>query len=782
MLAGREGEVATLAAAFAAPGLTVVAGPAGIGKTALVRAAAERIPLVATGGLATLRHRPGLPLTRALRAPVPPDDVPLAAEAVRVRLRDRLLLVDDLQWADPYTLAVLAVLADSMRIVATTRVPVLRSAATTWLDVPPLPDDAAAALVLSVAPGIDPASVVARAGGNPLALLALARSPSLEGGSLAATTAAGIAELPRDARTSLAALGLLGRPVPAGLLGPGGAALVSAGLALADGELLRAREPYVAEVAAGVLPADVRRAMHARLGALLPDDVEAARHLAAAGDAAGASARARAASTRGTLGERAAALLLAASVDESPEVVLAAATACAAAGLTGEVRRLLEDFLPPDATARVHRASLLASALVDAGRSEQAAALLESVAAEVAAGPPEVGAEHAVVSVRAALASDPDVACALAEYALASGATAPALRAAHAAALRAAGRPGWDEAARGALAAARAAGDPVAERLAGAALVAGLRETFRVADARVAAESLAAVAAEQAAYSAEVAFRAEALWAALHVDGDVDAVVRDAGALADRAAPYAARALLTATLALAYADGGSLPTARALLGRAGPVARDRTVRWVAAEAAWLDGDADSAGRAALALAGAGDLASSLAALTAVWSGQPDPGGAEEPAAGTLAALHAQDPAGLAGAAEAWTGVMARERVRCLLGAGLAGPLPPLLEAEALAEGAGLATLLGRVRRALRTHGVVRRPAAAPGSPLSPREREVLGLVGQGLSTRRIAELLGVTRHTAETYVKQGMAKLGARTRTEAAVRAAALDDPIAAGS
>ena len=57
---------------------------------------------------------------------------------------------------------------------------------------------------------------------------------------------------------------------------------------------------------------------------------------------------------------------------------------------------------------------------------------------------------------------------------------------------------------------------------------------------------------------------------------------------------------------------------------------------------------------------------------------------------------------------------------------------------------------------------------------------MLGLVGQGLSTRRIAELLGVTRHTAETYVKSGMAKLGARTRTEAAVRAAALPQPATA--
>ena len=60
-------------------------------------------------------------------------------------------------------------------------------------------------------------------------------------------------------------------------------------------------------------------------------------------------------------------------------------------------------------------------------------------------------------------------------------------------------------------------------------------------------------------------------------------------------------------------------------------------------------------------------------------------------------------------------------------------------------------------------------------------RTVQRLVGQGLWTRRIAELLGVTRHTAGTSVKQGMAKLGARTSTEAAVRVASPAEPIATG-
>jgi DNA-binding CsgD family transcriptional regulator len=409
------------------------------------------------------------------------------------------------------------------------------------------------------------------------------------------------------------------------------------------------------------------------------------------------------------------------------------------------------------------------------------------VEADLPGVPPAVLAGHAVASIRVALDRDADVACALADYALAQlAAQAPAaLLAARAAALRAAGRPGWDTAARDALAAARRDGDPAAERLAGAALVAGLRDSCQVGEARRAAEELAARAAGEGAYGVEVGFRAEALWAAMQLADGLDGVLRAAAALADRAAPAGARALLLATLALAHADTGGLPTARALLGRAGPAGPDRTVRWVTAEAAWLDGDPAGARRAAAGLGGV-DLPAGLAAVTAQWCGQdtgePVRAPAElppGPVADTVAAWAAGTPEAFTAAADGWTGVMARERVRCLLAAGLAGPLPPLLEAERLAGDAGLATLLGRVRRALRDVGVVRRPTAGAGA-LSPREREVLALVGRGLSTRRIAELLGITRHTAETYVKSGMGKLGARTRTEAAVRAAAL--PAAAGA
>jgi DNA-binding CsgD family transcriptional regulator len=831
VLVGREAGVAALLGALASPGLVVLAGPPGIGKSALAAHALGDRPVVRTGGLATLRHVPGLPLTRALRAPVPPDDVPLAVEAVRIRLGDRVLVVDDLHWADPYTLAVLVAVAAYAPVVGTVRLPcglppaaLAALRAGTWIELGPLPPDAAAEVARAAGAGDSVDLVVARAGGNPLALSTLARSGGAVAGddALAYGVAAMVAELPQPARTALAALGLLGRPAVAELLGPGAEWLLANGLADSGPLGVVAREPYVAEVAAGALPADERVAMHARLADLLTDPGEAARHRAAAGDLAAAVRLALAAAdTAPTAGGRADQLLYAARL-RPPDtgLRLAAARAALDVGRVPDARLLLEPVPVPAASgalaggsgaagagpapgagqshldgpaARVEQAVLLARALTAAG--EPAGDVLRAVVADLPGLPAPVRAEHAAASVRAELAEDPDVACALAEYALAelgisvgqAGSAGPeaGLLVGYGEALAAADRDGWEAALRAGGAAARAAGDLAGEVAAGTALVGGLRDAGETRAAAVVAQALAERCAEQGAYSPEVTFRADLLWARLALAGVTDDLVRDAGALLDRAAPAAARARLRATLGLARADAGAMPAAwAALRGGEATGAAGRALRWVAAETAWLDGLAEQAGAEAAALTGAGDEAAVLAALTQAWSHADastvdTPGaGVAAPAAVTLAAWATGEPAAFRAAAEGWAGSRVRERVRCLLAAGTLGDLPALLEAEQVAEAAGLGVLLGRVRRALRAHGVVRRPAATGAGGLSPREREVLGLVGRGLSTRRIAEQLGITRHTAETYVKTGMAKLGARTRTEAAVRAGELDDAV----
>jgi len=63
---------------------------------------------------------------------------------------------------------------------------------------------------------------------------------------------------------------------------------------------------------------------------------------------------------------------------------------------------------------------------------------------------------------------------------------------------------------------------------------------------------------------------------------------------------------------------------------------------------------------------------------------------------------------------------------------------------------------------------------APPEPLTPRELEVVQLLAQGLSNRRIAERLGISEHTAKFHVNAIVGKLGAQTRTDAAIRAARL--------
>ena len=70
---------------------------------------------------------------------------------------------------------------------------------------------------------------------------------------------------------------------------------------------------------------------------------------------------------------------------------------------------------------------------------------------------------------------------------------------------------------------------------------------------------------------------------------------------------------------------------------------------------------------------------------------------------------------------------------------------------------------------------LRRPTAAEKSPqaqlrpqLSPREALVLDHLSQGLRDRQIAAALGVTHHTARSYVRDVRHKLGARTRVSAA--------------
>ena len=60
-----------------------------------------------------------------------------------------------------------------------------------------------------------------------------------------------------------------------------------------------------------------------------------------------------------------------------------------------------------------------------------------------------------------------------------------------------------------------------------------------------------------------------------------------------------------------------------------------------------------------------------------------------------------------------------------------------------------------------------RPVRAGISLLSPREREILTLLGEGWSGAEIAGMLYLSAETVRTHVRNAVQKLGARTRTQA---------------
>jgi two-component system, NarL family, response regulator LiaR len=62
-------------------------------------------------------------------------------------------------------------------------------------------------------------------------------------------------------------------------------------------------------------------------------------------------------------------------------------------------------------------------------------------------------------------------------------------------------------------------------------------------------------------------------------------------------------------------------------------------------------------------------------------------------------------------------------------------------------------------------------AEVAGDPLTPREREVLSLVGRGMANKVIARELGLAEKTVKAHVSSILGKLGVADRTQAALYA-----------
>ncbi|MEW2051779.1 response regulator transcription factor [Streptomyces sp. NBC_00377] len=85
----------------------------------------------------------------------------------------------------------------------------------------------------------------------------------------------------------------------------------------------------------------------------------------------------------------------------------------------------------------------------------------------------------------------------------------------------------------------------------------------------------------------------------------------------------------------------------------------------------------------------------------------------------------------------------------------------------------------RLMRSLRAD-----PADSPAVPselasLSPRERDILALIGDGLTNREIGKKLYLSEKTVKNHISRLLAKLGVQRRVQAAVLASQLERPEA---
>lgn len=109
------------------------------------------------------------------------------------------------------------------------------------------------------------------------------------------------------------------------------------------------------------------------------------------------------------------------------------------------------------------------------------------------------------------------------------------------------------------------------------------------------------------------------------------------------------------------------------------------------------------------------------------------------------------------------------RVRGAIDAGASGFMlkdsePQALVAGVLAAARGEAPLDPRVTKAL-----LPTAGRSDGERLSPREREVLGLVSQGMANKQIARALGIAERTVKVHLNSVFRQLGVADRTSAAL-------------
>lgn len=827
MVIGRERELTRLASELEQGRTVALLGEAGVGKTALLREASARSGrrLSEGGGLATLSWLRYLPVERALGHELPDGDPAWVAGQVEREVGDGVLLLDDLHWADEATLALLPLLHGRVALLTALRrgdpgtVRALEELAA--LDVEPLPvepldDEASEALLGRLDLALSKAAaarLIRQAGGNPLLLeeLAVTGEPSE---SLQLALAARLRLLDEGAREAFALLALAGRPLDPEALSGTEPELSAAGLLLfADGRVT-VRHALIGETAAAGLDDEARRRLHARLARLVESPGEAARHHLAAGERDLAFERATGAAADAAIpADRVAHLEVAALCVAGPdadEFRLDVADALGELGLDERALAVLGLVERADPLVRARRELFEGRRLLGSGDVEGARLRYEQ-GMEEAAG--TGSAIEATLAVEAAQVAETRVLLYDLDPAAAEELAAEALRLARGfrrtealarqllgtAKLRSLSG-GWDDEFRSALALADADGATdlrcrIALHFSFGLLISGRLEE---ADALTVGAASLAADARLTILEWQLLSRLTGLrWHAGALDSAFEIAERlraDAGGR-DHMEFYLCQILVdlgrheeACTLAEQLVEGAS-PTWQSL----GNALWARTAAELAAGRPRRA--LDAADRALATFGTEGPTA--FLQVSRAWAqhaleippdgpahvaGQPITEGAPAEIEGISLLSQGSFPEAAArftAAARLWEGRHFRGLLRSTWASGealrLAGETTAAAERLAAAEGIALAhghaMLLARIRRSQRLMGERRGTAPRGEGLLTTREREVLGLVGAGLTNAEIARRLGVGRPTVAAFIRSASHKLGARTRMQAAVLA-----------
>jgi DNA-binding CsgD family transcriptional regulator/tetratricopeptide (TPR) repeat protein len=826
VLVGRGDQIATVAAALAQDAPAVVFGEAGVGKTTLLRAvaAASGRRIFEGGALSTLQWLEYLALDRAVGRRVAADDPSSAAADVEATVGAGALLLDDLQWAAPGTVEAVRLLAGRVGLLVGVRrgdpgadavLDRLTDAGFLAVELRGLAEQDARALLDRLAPGVGQAGaarLIARTGGNPLLLRELAAtgepSPSLR-----LALAARLRRLDEAGREAFGVLALTGRPVSVDGLGAAGAkSLLDADLAVRGADdRIEIRHTLLGEVAIEAMDPDERRRLHAIIARNVDDDGEAARHHALAGERRAAhDAALRAAEATKLPGERASHLAVAAANADGPhadDLRVAAAWALEEAHDWPALSALLEQLNNAEPLVRANANLIRARAAWRAGDPEGLRTAIDEGLVLASGTGTDVEVRLRIERSRVPIFLDHDaeagVRAATEALALAreAGVDVPRAQYLYGTALYFANDPAAPAALADALDSAERAGDIGTAMLSANNLIVYHESLGDPAYAREVAERYTARAADLGLGVWERSFQLAASNLDFHA-GNYPAVFEVADRVLHLPLEARSREALLEQLCLALIDVGRMDEAERRIagepGRADDWTWQRQVAWVRAEAALWGGRPQRALELAeqILTGPESDLNIIFARVTRAWAlvdlgRDPGPRYTADDLPGMLAAvphevdgvclLHEKEPekavAAFDRATEVWAGYHRRGELRCRWAAGEAARLAGLqdavgrlVQAEEQAAALGMLPLLGRIQRSLRAAGV-RRSAPRrrePASLLTGRERQVLELVGAGLTNAEIARRLGVSRHTVVSQIGSASAKLGASSRTHAA--------------